>query len=38
MSFLIQGQLWAQPLPINLFLSTELDFETGSASLTEVKG
>jgi type VI secretion system protein ImpF len=38
MSFLIQGQLWAQPLPISLFLSTELDFETGSASLAEVKG
>ena len=38
MSFLIQGQLWAQPLPVNLFLSTELDFETGSASLAEAKG
>ena len=38
LTFLIQGQLWAQPLPINLFLSTELDFETGSAAVSEVKG
>lgn len=38
MKFLIQGQLWAQPLPINLFLSTELDFESGKASVAEVQG
>lgn len=36
--FLIEGQLWAQPLPINLFLSTELDFESGNASVAEVQG
>ena len=38
MSFDIEGQLWAQPLPINLYLSTELDLETGSASVTETSG
>ena len=38
MTFRIVGQLWAQPLPINLFLSTELDFENGSASVMEVQG
>jgi type VI secretion system protein ImpF len=38
MTFLIQGQLWAQPLPIDLFLSTELDFETGTASVVEATG
>ena len=38
MSFDIEGQLWAQPLPINLYLSTELDLETGSASVTETTG
>jgi len=35
MSFEIEGQLWAQPLPISLFLSTDLDLETGSATVTE---
>jgi type VI secretion system protein ImpF len=35
MSFIIEGQLWAQPLPINLFLSTDLDLETGAAVVTE---
>ncbi len=38
MSFDIEGQLWAQPLPINLYLSTELDLETGSAFVTETSG
>lgn len=38
LTFLIQGQLWAQPLPINLLLSTELDLETGAAAISEVKG
>jgi type VI secretion system protein ImpF len=36
MSFEIEGQLWAQPLPINLFLRTDLDLETGSAAVNEV--
>jgi len=36
MSFEIEGQLWAQPLPINLFLRTDLDLETGSAAVKEV--
>jgi len=38
MSFLIEGQLWAQPLPISLFLSTDLDLETGSATVSETSG
>ena len=36
MSFEIEGQLWAQPMPINLFLRTDLDLETGSAAVNEV--
>jgi type VI secretion system protein ImpF len=37
-SFLIEGQLWAQPLPINLYLSTDLDLETGTATVNETSG
>lgn len=36
MSFLIEGQLWAQPLPVSLYLSTDLDLETGNVSVTEM--
>ncbi len=35
LSFRIEGQLWAQPLPLNLFLRTELDLETGNLGLYE---
>jgi type VI secretion system protein ImpF len=38
MSFVIEGQLWAQPLPLSLFLSTDLDLETGSATIKESSG
>ena len=38
MSFIIEGQLWAQPLPISLFLSTDLDLETGKATVAETSG
>jgi type VI secretion system protein ImpF len=38
MSFLIEGQLWAQPLPVDLYLSTDIDLETGSAMVNETTG
>jgi type VI secretion system protein ImpF len=38
MVFHIQGDLWAQPLPVNLFLKTELDLETGGVNVTEQTG
>lgn len=38
MSFLIEGQLWAQPLPVDLYLSTDLDLETGIATVNETSG
>ncbi len=38
LSFLIEGQLWAQPLPISLYLSTDLDLETGTTTVTETTG
>ncbi len=31
--FEIRGELWAQPVPLRLYLRTELDLETGSASI-----
>lgn len=33
LSFEIEGELWAQPLPIRLYLRTELDLETGNISV-----
>ncbi|HMI87905.1 MAG TPA: type VI secretion system baseplate subunit TssE [Polyangiaceae bacterium] len=36
MCFTIEAELWAQPLPLRLFLRTELDLETGEVSVAEV--
>ena len=33
---LIEAELWAQPLPLRLFLRTDLDLETGEALVSEV--
>jgi type VI secretion system protein ImpF len=33
---LIEAELWAQPLPLRLFLRTDLDLETGQVSVSEV--
>ena len=38
MNFSIQAELWAQPLPLRLFLKTDLDLETGEASVSEDSG
>lgn len=35
LTFFIEGQLWAQPLPLQLFLKTEIDLEIGSVSVVE---
>lgn len=35
MLFIIEGKLWAQPLPLNLYLETELDLETGTVTVAE---
>ncbi|TVP97563.1 MAG: type VI secretion system baseplate subunit TssE [Planctomycetaceae bacterium] len=35
LEFQIRGQLWAQPLPLSLFLRTEVDLESGSIGLYE---
>jgi len=31
----IDGQLWAQPMPLSLFLRTEIDLETGEIQIVE---
>jgi type VI secretion system protein ImpF len=33
--FKIEGQLWAYPAPLSLFLKTELDLETGDVTVSE---
>jgi type VI secretion system protein ImpF len=35
MTFVIEGRLWAQPLPLSLYLKTELDLETGTVTVTD---
>ncbi|MCX7068687.1 MAG: type VI secretion system baseplate subunit TssE [Methylococcales bacterium] len=34
-TFDIEGDLWAQPLPLRLYLRTELDLETGSMDIID---
>ncbi len=36
LSFEIEAELWAQPLPIHLFLMTEVDLETGHCRVKPV--
>ena len=33
--FRIEGELWAQPLPLQLYLKTEVDLELGNISVAE---
>lgn len=35
MVFTIEGQLWAEPTPIALYLKTEVDLETGNVAVTD---
>jgi type VI secretion system protein ImpF len=34
--FEVQGELWAQPVPLELWLKTEIDLETGTIAVSEV--
>ena len=36
--FEIESEMWAQPLPLNLYLKTEVDLETGRMDLSEAWG
>lgn len=33
--FNIESEMWAQPIPLNLYLKTEVDLETGAFNVTE---
>ena len=35
MVFTIEGQLWAEPTPMTLFLKTEVDLETGDVAVSD---
>jgi len=35
LTFNIDSEMWAQPIPLNLYLKTELDLETGSVKVSE---
>ncbi len=35
LSFIIEAELWAQPVPLRVFLKTDLDLETGEIAVTE---
>jgi type VI secretion system protein ImpF len=35
MCFGIEAELWAQPLPLRLFLRTDIDLETGTVAVTD---
>ncbi len=38
MIFDIEGELWAQPLPLHLFLRTEVDLDVGDVTVSERAG
>ena len=35
LAFYVEGEVWADPMPLHLFLKTEFDLETGEASVSE---
>ena len=36
--FDIQSEMWAQPIPLNLYLKTEVDLDTGHMDVSEAWG
>jgi type VI secretion system protein ImpF len=38
LGFDIEGELWAQPTPMRLFLKTELDLDTGDVTIDDKVG
>lgn len=38
LTFLIEGDLWAQPVPLHLYLKTEIDLEMGSVKVSSFAG
>ena len=37
LGFRIEGQLWSQPIPLEIFMRTEIDLESGLTSVVESK-
>lgn len=35
MTFIIEGDLWAQPVPLGVYLKTEVDLETGAVTVAD---
>lgn len=38
MTFLIEGELWAQPVPLHMYLKTEIDLDIGDVRVSEFSG
>jgi type VI secretion system protein ImpF len=38
MTFLIEGELWAQPVPLRLYLKTEIDLDIGDVRVSGQTG
>jgi type VI secretion system protein ImpF len=38
MTFIIEGELWAQPVPLRMYLKTEIDLDIGEVRVTEHGG
>jgi type VI secretion system protein ImpF len=38
MTFLIEGELWAEPVPLRLYLKSEIDLDTGEATVSGYAG
>jgi len=38
LSFTIEGELWAQPLPTHLFIRSSFDLETGEVTVKDLGG
>lgn len=36
--FVIEADLWAEPLPLHVFLQTEIDLDTSDVTITESRG
>ncbi|MES9884680.1 MAG: type VI secretion system baseplate subunit TssE [Sedimenticola sp.] len=38
MTFDIEGELWAQPVPLHMFMKTEIDLEIGQVTVSDYSG
>jgi type VI secretion system protein ImpF len=37
LGFRIEGQLWSQPIPLEIFMRTEIDLESGMTQVVDAK-